>query len=726
VSGDGEGRESARYGAAIFLQHARMLAESAIDPEVAQERGYVSVDTKKRLESAGFADYQRRVPGLLIPVHGVSGATHQYRPDKPRKVTSKGKVRFVKYETPGGSQMVLDVPPRARASIGDPKVPLWITEGVKKADAGVSAGLCCVAVLGVDAWRGTNSEGGKVALADWESVALNDGRQVFVVYDSDVMLKRDVHRALVRLGALLTRRGATVAYVYLPAGASGSKVGLDDYFRAGGTVDDLVLRARSEPVEPELPDQAEEPPAPEPAASPMPDADVDGAQALDDIDAFIRRYVVFPDEHCSVAVTLFAAHTHVVECFYVTPRLILDSAEPESGKTRVLELLALLCRNPKMTFNTTVAALYRRLLDKMLTVLLDEADAIWSAKAGPQAEELRAFVNSGYKRGATVDRCVGDGAGMKVVEFPVFAPVAIAGIAGNMPPTVTSRAVTIHMRRRAPGDQISPYEEQDVMPEAQQLRARLAGWTATIEGTLKAARPEMPEGVTDRKAEVWRALLAVADAAGGDWPKRAREACAHFALGAAASDVSLGVRLLADLKAIFGERDRMTTVDILETLTGMEEAPWGEMPRSHKPLDARGLANLVKRYEVHPTAFDLLDGTGKTAKGYTTYPTTGNVGLADAWRRYADEVGKERNDGKDAGHDSDGTNRLTDGSVRRNLPEGALTSELTQLTEITDSDGDARETGDDFDGVHCTFCGEPLDQALTAAGFTDHGEEPAA
>ena len=118
--------------------------------------------------------------------------------------------------------------------------------------------------------------------------------------------------------------------------------------------------------------------------NPLHYGELDGAQVLDDVDGFITAYVVFPSEHCSVVVTLFAAHTHAVECFYVTPRLILDSAEPESGKTRVLELLALLCRNPKMTFNTTVAALYRRLPDKMLTVLLDEAHAICSAKAGPR------------------------------------------------------------------------------------------------------------------------------------------------------------------------------------------------------------------------------------------------------------------------------------------------------------------------------------------------------
>jgi hypothetical protein len=251
------------YGGHIFRNHADILRESAISPEVARERGYVSVDTKRRLEGPGFGAYQRRTPGLLIPVHNVTGsvALYQYKPDAPR-VTRKGTT--VKYETPGGSRMVLDVPPRERARIGDPHVPLWITEGIKKADSAVSAGLCCVAQLGVTAFRGTNEHGGKVALADWESVALN-GRLVYIAFDSDVMLKRSVHQALVRLGALLARRGAKVAYVYLPAGESGAKVGLDDYFAAGGTVDDLVLRARTEPVEPELPDMDGEP-SPDPSA----------------------------------------------------------------------------------------------------------------------------------------------------------------------------------------------------------------------------------------------------------------------------------------------------------------------------------------------------------------------------------------------------------------------------------------------------------------------------
>ena len=187
-----------------------------------------------------------------------------------------------------------------------------------------------------------------------------------------------------------------------------------------------------------------------------------GAEALDQVAAFVRRFVVFPVDHAFVAVALWIAHTWAAERFYVTPRLILDSAEPGSGKTRVLELLSLLCRAPKLTISTTTAALYRRIAaaEVPLTVLMDEVDAIFGPRPTPQAEDLRALLNAGYKRGATVDRCVGEGKSLKVAEFKVFAPVALAGLAGRMPPTITTRAVVIHMRRRAPGERVDPFRER--------------------------------------------------------------------------------------------------------------------------------------------------------------------------------------------------------------------------------------------------------------------------
>ena len=180
-----------------------LLKESAITPEVVEARGCRTVETKAELERLGFGRAQRNVPGLLFPVHGPAEgvASYQFRPDEPRIKNGKP----IKYETPAGSRMVLDVHPFAREKLGDPSVPLFVTEGIKKGDALVSQGLCAVALLGVWNFRGKNEHGGKTALSEWEYVALND-RQVYIVFDSDVMLKPEVYAALVRLKAFLESR----------------------------------------------------------------------------------------------------------------------------------------------------------------------------------------------------------------------------------------------------------------------------------------------------------------------------------------------------------------------------------------------------------------------------------------------------------------------------------------------------------------------------------------
>ena len=187
-------------------QHKKMLiAESSIARDVAEARGYRTIEKKVELKTLGFADRQCNPPGLLIPIYSPTGeiVNYQFRPDQPR-IDKKGKP--VKYETLSGSRMVLDVRPFVQEMLGNPSVPLFITEGIKKGDALVSRGLCTVTLLGVWSWRGTNEHGGKVALYEWEYVALNNGRRVYIVFDSDVMLKPGVHEALRRVKALLESR----------------------------------------------------------------------------------------------------------------------------------------------------------------------------------------------------------------------------------------------------------------------------------------------------------------------------------------------------------------------------------------------------------------------------------------------------------------------------------------------------------------------------------------
>ncbi len=359
-------------------------------------------------------------------------------------------------------------------------------------------------------------------------------------------------------------------------------------------------------------------------------------ELLNDVRAFVTKYVWFSSDYHAVVVALWIAHTWTVNAFYTTPRLILDSAEPGSGKTRVLELLALLCHSAKLTLSTTTAALYRRIAaaaddDRSPpTVLQDESDAIFGKSTNPQTEDLRALYNAGYKRGATVDRCEGDAKNMRVREFPVFAPVALAGLAGKMPDTITTRAVTLHMRRRRPGDYVAEYRERDAKLHATPLSDRLELWASQTNDELANARPAMPDGVRDRAAEVWEPLLAIADHAGGHWPESAREACHHFVVDHAGEDekMSLGQRLLRDLKALL-EAEEVTAMwssDIVSKLVSDPESEWRDL--WGKALDQRRLAKELNRYGVRSK--DIRFGPAKN-KGYAI---EGLNGLGQAWAHW--------------------------------------------------------------------------------------------
>src|SRR5689334_15955801 len=113
----------------------------------------------------------------------------------------------------------------------------------------------------------------------------------------------------------------------------------------------------------------------------------DGAELLDAIQSFLRRFVAFPNAHCSVATTLWAVHSHLIEHFYTSPRLALLSPEPESGKTRLLEVLDTLTPDSLFCLNASSAAIFRTLFSKNITLLIDECDAIFSRRGKDDSNE---------------------------------------------------------------------------------------------------------------------------------------------------------------------------------------------------------------------------------------------------------------------------------------------------------------------------------------------------
>ena len=220
--------------AGLSEAHRKMLyKDSGIAPDVVAERGYKTA--RSRAELLEFKKYQRRVPSLYIPMHSPCGRTMaQIRPDNPRKAKD-GKPR--KYDTPTGVTPPIDVHPRNMAALEDATRRLWITEGVRKGDAMTSRGEVVISLAGVYMW----GKGGKLDAA-WDYVVL-EGRDVLVVFDSDIMHKPEVAGALDTLSKLLEERGATVSIVYLNDGPNGVKVGADDYLAAGGTTAEMVAKA---------------------------------------------------------------------------------------------------------------------------------------------------------------------------------------------------------------------------------------------------------------------------------------------------------------------------------------------------------------------------------------------------------------------------------------------------------------------------------------------------
>jgi len=382
----------------------------------------------------------------------------------------------------------------------------------------------------------------------------------------------------------------------------------------------------------------------------------DLAQLLDDVYEFLGRFIAYPSKHAHVAHALWIAHTHVMDAWESTPRIAFLSPEPGSGKTRALEVSELLVPRPVEAVNTTPAYLFRKVSDPdgLPTILYDEIDTLFGPKAKDN-EEIRGMLNAGHRRGAVAGRCVVRGKTVETEELPAYCALALAGL-GGLPDTLLTRSVVVRMKRRAPGEKIEPFRRRILLGQGHELRDQLAAWGQSAD--LEGKWPDMPPGIEDRDADVWEALLTIADAASGDWPAKTRAAAVALVADAKAATPSLGIRLLADIRAVWDSTEAMHTETLLDALNKIDEAPWGEL--KGKPLDPRRLSRFLRDYDIHPGDVRAdVDGTEKVRKGYKREE------LHDAWQRYLP-------------------------------PESA---------------------------PRCTVCGRPLDQALTDAGFTTHGEE---
>jgi hypothetical protein len=377
-----------------------------------------------------------------------------------------------------------------------------------------------------------------------------------------------------------------------------------------GELDKLVSAARAaEPEAPLFPHWQVEP-----ASAP-----VDAERLLTRLVGRIRSHVVMRDYAARVA-ALWVALTWVhEEAATHSPILLVTSPEADSGKTTLLGVLSYLVRRSLRNVGASAAALYRSIEKWQPSIMVDEADT-----AFVENEDLRAVINSGWTRGEGVLRC--DGESNEPRLFSTFCAKAIGLKGRKLPDTTLSRTIIIEMARRKPTERVLDfrYVDDDGLAE---LRSDLARFAADSAEALRRASPTLPEGFENRRAANWRLLLAIADTAGEEWGRKAREA-AETIVGATAAK-SVGVALLADVKAAFESEGNPLCIAsrrLVELLTADPESRWCEWRRNRKPITPNGLAGLLGEFFIISRTVHRKGEPD--AKGYQ------RLDFEEAWARY--------------------------------------------------------------------------------------------
>jgi hypothetical protein len=333
-------------------------------------------------------------------------------------------------------------------------------------------------------------------------------------------------------------------------------------------------------------------PTPEaPASDPPPD--VDGAELLADIRGLITRFMVLPSDAATDTLALWTLHTWTMEAWSATPYLHVRSPVKRAGKTRLLDVLELVCRNAMRASSITAAAVFQLIEAKRPTLLIDETDRIFKAKT-EMADALVGVLNDGYRPNGVAVRGTQSG---EPKTFSTWCAKVLAGIENSsLPDTVADRCIVISLERKLKSDCVERFHERDVAALGADIRDRCAAWAHHHAEALAAYRIETIEAISDRAEDIWEPLFAIADEAGGDWPARAHAACLALA-GEESGDQSEAIMLLTDIRTAFADDETISTEALLRSLNANDESPWGAR-RNGLGLDPRGLARLLRPFRT--------------------------------------------------------------------------------------------------------------------------------
>jgi putative DNA primase/helicase len=340
---------------------------------------------------------------------------------------------------------------------------------------------------------------------------------------------------------------------------------------------------------------------------------VNGAQLLNEICIAVGKHLILPKGAAS-AVSLWTLFAHAHDCFQISPILTATSPTPECGKTTFAILLSNVTPRPLPGSNFSTAVIYRGIDAWSPTLIIDEGDTY--LKEDPA---LRGILNSGHNRSlAWVLRAEGED--FTPTRFSTWAPKVVALI-GKLHPTLASRSIHIELKRKMPSETVDDLRA-DRVGHLLLIRRKAMRWAADNADRLTGFEPQMPDFLHGRAGDNWRPLFAIADIAGGEWPKRVREVAETFS--AKKDDEVYAINLLSDIRTILGDAEAMHSEDILVELVKMEDRPWPEW-RNGREITKAQMAKLLGAFDVKSKQ---VWANGKNLHGYRA------EALKDAFARY--------------------------------------------------------------------------------------------
>lgn len=188
-------------------------------------------------------------------------------------------------------------------------------------------------------------------------------------------------------------------------------------------------------------------------------------ELLKDISDYIYKYVDVPKEYIIIS-SYYVLLTYIYDNFSEIPylRVIWDYG---SGKSRLLKTIWSICYNPMITnWWTSLSAIFRMIEKFKWTLVIDEADMIWS----DTNNDMIKLYNNWYQKWQPIMRA--DWVWFEVNCYEVYCPKIIGGRMEFKDKATESRCLTNIMKKSNRQD-IPISITQDFYNESQTLRNKL-------------------------------------------------------------------------------------------------------------------------------------------------------------------------------------------------------------------------------------------------------------